>query len=105
MRKNQKYSKEQMFAAIERCQKESITPKQYCHQNDIPYPSFQYWIRKYRSAQLNDNIVSEQKFVSVHVEQRADITTQQIVVHFPNGIQVSCPFSTPAHLLQALIIS
>ena len=39
MRKNQKYSQEQMFSAIESCQREGVPAKEYCNENQIPYPT------------------------------------------------------------------
>lgn len=34
---------------IERWQQSGLTQKQYCQQQDIPYHSFHYWHKRYRS--------------------------------------------------------
>ncbi len=105
MRKNQKYTREQMYEAIEMCQREGISPKDYCQQHQIPYPSFQYWLRKYRNEQLNQHIKSENGFLPVHIEDAANFHSDRLTIRYPNGIQVCCPLNTPVHLLQSLIIS
>jgi transposase-like protein len=105
MRKNQKYTREQMFGAIDQCQRDGITPKEYCRQHQIPYPSFQYWLRKYRKEQINHNPKPENGFLPVRIEDAALFNSDQLTIHYPNGIQVRCPLNTPIHLLQSLIIS
>jgi hypothetical protein len=105
MRKNQKYSQEQMFGAIERCQHKGISPKEYCRENQIPYPSFQYWLRKYQKEQINQNLKPEQGFLPVRIEEAPISGSGQLTIQYPSGIQVRCPLHTPIHLLQSLIIS
>jgi hypothetical protein len=105
MRKNQKYSQEQMFGAIDRCQREGISPKEYCLQHQIPYPSFQYWLRKYRNEQIRQNLKSENDFLPVRIEDAPISGSDQLTIEYPNGIRVRCPFNTPAGILQSLIIS
>jgi hypothetical protein len=105
MRKNQKYSQEQMFGAIEKCQRDGLSPKEYCCSMNIPYPSFQYWLRKYQKEQIKQNPKPTEGFLPVRIEDAPITGSNQLIIHYPNGIQVRCPLNTPVHLLQSLIIS
>jgi hypothetical protein len=105
MRKNQKYTREQMFGAIDQCQRDGITPKEYCQQHQIPYPSFQYWLRKYRKEQINHNLKPGNGFLPVRLENTPICDSDQLTILYPSGIQVRCPLNTPVQLLQSLIIS
>jgi hypothetical protein len=105
MRKNQKYSQEQMFSAIESCLRDGISPKEYCREKHIPYPSFQYWLRKYRKEQINQNQKPTEGFLPVRIEGSPLSGSDELTIQYPSGIQVRCPLNTPVHLLQSLIIS
>jgi transposase-like protein len=105
MRKNQKYSQEEMFSAIENCQRDGISTKEYCREKQIPYPSFQYWLRKYRKELINQNPKPTEGFLPVRIEDTPISGSNQLTIQYPNGIQVRCPLNTPVHLLQSLIIS
>jgi hypothetical protein len=94
-----------MFEAIELCQREGISPKDYCQQHQIPYPSFQYWLRKYRNEKLTQHIKSENGFLPVRIEDAPQSGSNQLTIEYPSGIQVHCPLNTPVQVLQSLIIS
>jgi hypothetical protein len=93
-----------MYEAIKMCQHKGISPKEYCCENQIPYPSFQYWLRKYRNEKLNQHIKSENGFLPVRIEDAPQSNSNQLTIEYPSGIQVRCPLNTPVHLLQSLII-
>jgi hypothetical protein len=91
-----------MYAAIEKCQHEGISPKLFCQKNELSYHAFYYWLKKYRSEQIGN--MAETGFLPVKLEETPEAAQGQLIVHYPNGIRVNCPFNTPAHLLQTLII-
>ena len=46
MRKNQKYSQEEMFLAIELWQESGLSQFKFCKREGIAKGTFQYWLRK-----------------------------------------------------------
>jgi transposase-like protein len=48
MRKNQKYSKEEMYLAIELWEESGLTQVNFCSREKLSVKTFSYWYRKYK---------------------------------------------------------
>jgi transposase-like protein len=48
MRKNQKYSKEEMYLAIELWQESGLSQAKFCSRENLLVKTFSYWYRKYK---------------------------------------------------------
>lgn len=48
MRKNQKYSKEETYLAIELWQESGLSKVKFCSREKLSVKTFSYWLRKYR---------------------------------------------------------
>jgi len=97
MRKNQKFTKEQMYAWIESWQQSGISQNRFCKEEKLSSSTFNYWLKKYkqekdRSTPANNNPVKT--FLPVEVTKE---TVQRdkdfITITYPNGIQVCCPMN------------
>jgi hypothetical protein len=60
MRKNQKFTKEQMSARIESWQQSGISQNRFCKEEKLSSSTFNYWLKKYkqekdRSTHANNN--------------------------------------------------
>ena len=97
MLKNQKFTKEQMYAWIESWQQSGISQNRFCKEEKLSSSTFNYWLRKYkqgkdRSIHANNNPVKT--FLPVEVTKETVHRDKDfITITYPNGIQVSCPMS------------
>ncbi len=48
MRKNQKYSKEEMYLAIELWQESGLSQGKFCSRENLSVKTFSYWYKKYK---------------------------------------------------------
>ena len=56
----------EMFAVIEKYQAGGLRQKAFCRQEKLKYPTFQYWLKKYRQAQANPPKASTVIDESIH---------------------------------------
>ena len=50
MRKNQKYSKEEMYLAVELWQESGLSQVKFCSREKLSVKTFSYWYRKYKEG-------------------------------------------------------
>ena len=97
MRKNQKFTKEQMYAWIESWQQIGISQNRFCKEEKLSSSTFNYWLKKYkqekdRSTHANKNPVKT--FLPVEVTKETVHRDKDfITITYPNGIQVCCPMN------------
>ncbi|MBW6481004.1 MAG: hypothetical protein K0B37_16355 [Bacteroidales bacterium] len=111
MRKNQKYSKEEMYLAIELWQESGLSQSKFCAHEKLSVKTFSYWYRKYKHEKglsFKENKETPDTFIPVKVS--GDRTTNvldgkygRIEVSFPNGVQLSCPVGIDIGQLKNLI--
>jgi len=111
MRKNQKYSKEEMYLAIELWQESGLSQGKFCSRENLSVKTFSYWYRKYKKEKRlpagGNNEVSD-TFIPVKVsgDRTAKVLDGEygrIEVSFPNGVQMSCPVGIDIGQLKNLI--
>jgi len=109
MRKNQKYSKEEMYLAIELWQESGLSQVKFCSREKLSVKTFSYWLRKYRKEKgfsVECNKRNPDTFIPVKVSGTAadaDGEYGRIEVSFPNGVQLSCPVGIDTSQLKNLI--
>ena len=111
MRKNQKYSKEEMYLAIELWQESGLSQVKFCSREKLSVKTFSYWYRKYKKEKgLSSEVYKEtpDTFIPVKVfnGRTATVTNKdysRIEVSFPNGVQLSCPAGIDIGQLKTLI--
>ena len=108
MRKNQKYSKEEMYLAIEIWQESGITQAEFCQRENIPATSFHHWVQKYRKEKKNINFLlnNYRGFIPIKVSPPVNTINEapdRIEISFPNGVKLSCPAGTDILQLKNLI--
>lgn len=99
MRKNQKYSKEEMYLAIELWQESGLSQGKFCSREKLSVKTFSYWYRQYKKekgllAGRNKEVFDT--FIPVEVSGGRTTTVGnesygRIELSFPNGVQLGCP--------------
>jgi len=108
MRKNQKYTKEEMYLAIELWKESGISQKKYCLQNHLSFNTFKYWQKKYQKDKAVHGAKASRSFIPVHIPHAITTTlpetdTVLISITYPNGVIVSCAVSIGIEQLRTLI--
>jgi hypothetical protein len=67
MKKNQKYTKVEMYLAIELWKESKKTKAEYCRQNKISGDTFKYWYNKYRKEKAIQEPVKTPSFIPVDI--------------------------------------
>lgn len=106
MQKNQKYTQEEMYLAIELWKESGLSQNQFCNKENISLHTFKYWYKKYRKEKTNPQSKPSQNFIPVQVKAlNAPIIEEQqdITIIYPNGIELQCPLNIPPSLLKTLL--
>jgi hypothetical protein len=108
MRKDQKYSKEEMYLAIEIWHESGLTQAEFCKQEKIPGSSFYHWVKKYKKEKEMINLYLKQYpgFIPVKVSPPVNSFIEdpaRIEISFPNGVRLSFPAGTNISQLKTLI--
>jgi len=95
MRKNQKFSKEQMYAWIESWQQSGISQNRFCKEEKLSSSTFNYWLKKYkqeRDRTTHADSKPVKRFLSVEItKESVHRDKNYITITYPNGIRVCCP--------------
>ena len=111
MRKNQKYSKEEMYMAIELWQESGLSQIKFCVRENLSVKTFSYWLRKYKKEK-NLSVAHGKKapdtFIPVEISRgrtstETNTNSERIEVSFPNGVELSCPVGIDINQLKSLI--
>lgn len=108
MRKNQKYTREEMYLAIEIWQESGLTQTEFCKRENIPVTSFIHWVQKFKKEKENVNFLVNNYtgFIPVKVTEPDNYTSSnpdRIVISFPNGVKLNFPAGTDMSQLKKLI--
>jgi len=108
MKKNQKYTQEEMYMAIELWKESGISQKNYCIQNNLSLNTFKYWLNKYYKDRHGSKPGASKSFIPVHIPQTItthipESHTMMITINYPNGVVVNCPSATSIEQLRELI--
>lgn len=109
MQKNQKYSKEEMYLAIEMWHESKLSQREFCQEENLSVKTFAYWLKKYKSEKgvLKEELNAEDTtFIPVEVtkEQPALIPEPSCIeILYPNGVKMKCPLAMNVALLKTLI--
>jgi len=111
MKKNQKYTQEEMYMAIELWKESGLSQNQFCKQEKIAHSTFKYWHKKYKGENPNkrrSKSPANNSFIPVRVTKQDEIITKpviddKIIITHPNGIEISCPVTIDQDKLKSLI--
>ena len=90
---------QQMQKHIETWQTSNLTQKDYCIQNDIPFNTFYYWLKRLRDKEQT----LSKGFVSLRIKDYRATAGGSINIHYPNGVQLSVPSTMDIRLMSKLI--
>jgi len=109
MRKNQKYTKEEMYLAVETWRKSGLSQSKFCSVKKLSVKTFAYWLRKYKQEKgfpIKKNNEGQKAFIPVKVSSGINKLVPDrgsIEVIFPNGVQINCPAGIDIGQLKTLI--
>ena len=73
----------QMYAVIEKYQNSPLSQKAFCKQEDLPYSTFTYWLKKYREHQQTAD------FIPMKINERSpQKQSEWCEIEFPGGIVI-----------------
>jgi hypothetical protein len=105
MRKNQKYTQEEMYENIKRWQTSGLSQKEFSKQEGYPLTTFSYWLIKY-GKQKKGQEAKTKPFLPVEIILPSETTSYEcniITIIYPNGIRVTCPITIEKEYLRTLI--
>jgi hypothetical protein len=77
----------QMYALIEKYQNSRLSQKAFCQQEDLPYSTFTYWLKKYRGFKQATG--TAQDFIPVKINERSpEKQSNRCEIEFPGGIVI-----------------
>jgi len=77
----------QMYALIEKYQNSPLSQKAFCKQEDLPYSTFTYWLKKYRGFKQATG--TAQDFIPVKINERSpEKQSNRCEIEFPGGIVI-----------------
>lgn|SRR5690606_1033743 len=90
-----------MFSLIEVWKKSGKSQHQFCHEKDIAYSKFQYWMKKYNDQSRTDG---DDGFVSVVVKDQPSLGGSMELL-FPDGKKLIFHQGVEVTYLRALLAS
>lgn len=90
MRKNQRYSQDQMYSLIRKWESSGISQIKFIEKHQISKSTFGYWRKKY--LQNCNNSEQSSKMIPVNIlspETEQQATSFEII--YPNGVRIVCP--------------
>jgi hypothetical protein len=110
MRKNQKYTQEEMYLAIDIWKESGLSMKKFCNRENLAEGTFKYWQLKYNKDHKQSKLPASTSFIPISVSSCSDKqinssidTNGSITIAFPNGVEVTCPMSIGLEQLKTLI--
>ena len=105
MKKNQKYTQEEITLAIDMWKESGLTKAQFCKRENISRNTFKYWQSRYRQVQVP--IKKHKGFIPLEVTEPTQpdfiVDSACITISYPNGVQVQCPMNINDKQLKSLI--
>jgi hypothetical protein len=115
MKSNQKYTKEEMYVAIEQWKESGQSQTSWCQKNNMCRSTLKYWLKKYHNENTcrvgkkpvhKDGPTSS--FIPVDFATFGNIglppnNEKDIIITYPTGVQVVCPAGIGIQQLKALI--
>ena len=102
-----------MFQAIETWKQSKQPQGKFCKEHKYSVSTFQYWLKKYREdhpkSQLKKKPIgssTSKKFLPLEVtgvDYLSARKTETFDIHYPNGVQLSCPADIKTEVLRSLI--
>lgn len=107
MRKNQKYSQDEMVLAMELWRESGLSQQKFCTREGIPFYIFKYWHKKLRN---NNKPGSPEPlpFIPVQISRQVEqqvckVILPSIRITYPNGAQIECPAGINPEQLRVLV--
>lgn len=100
----------QMFEMVERFLESRFSQTEFCHQHEIAYWTFRYWLKKYQAHKLHQRPNTSESepgsaFVPVRIQppETVRLHSSSCVIEYPNGVLVRLSGAVDAQLVAELI--
>lgn len=102
MRKNQRHTKEKMYALILKWESSGLTQEKFFEQHRIPRSTFGYWRKKY----LKETVLRKVKdnFIPITLSHATEKSPELLEVIYPNGVRLVCSSGMDLSRLKPLIV-
>jgi len=104
---NRRHEKqEKMFALIRRYFSGNLSQRQFCESQSVPYSTFCWWLRKYRSSQTEPTKEKTfQKFIPIQLPSTDSRIGSQnsCIIEYPNGVTLRLTGNLEPGFLAGLI--
>jgi hypothetical protein len=87
--------KERMYALLDRWQESGMRQEDFCREEGIGLPKFQYWRRKQKQEQEGGGA-----FIALSGEMPTEAPPMELI--YPGGVRLRLPMSTPAKKVHEL---
>jgi len=99
---------QKMYALIQEYLASGMSQRKFCEDQSIPYSTFCWWLRKYRSHQSGTKPKEKaaQKFIPIHLSSPTDSllgSQSSCVIEYPNGVTVRLAGRLDTGVLTGLI--
>jgi transposase-like protein len=97
---------QEKFAVIEKYLVSGQTQKMFCQTQGLAYSSFQFWLKKYREANVlpSDSASSSNSFIPLEFRPQGPRSRQpRYVIEYPNGVVIRVCGKVKPELLTHLI--
>ena len=92
-------TRQEWFSLIEQCKSSGSTVKEFCQQEGIQLSNFYYWSKRYRSLELDGELVP--LTITDNATSRAVNSSYEIV--YPNGVILRLAQPVPLNVLSPLL--
>lgn len=93
----------EMFSLIKKHQDSNMSARAFSRQHNVPEHVFYYWLRKYKKAHNPAEKVFLPVEIASPVLRSPEESRGEILIHYPNGVQVTVDKSVNISRLKALI--
>jgi len=82
-----------MFSMVEQWRESGMSQAVFAKSQNITLVKFRYWIQKYRQSKESGSFLQLSGFSSSY----------GIVIHYPNGVELTLPAQTPTAVVKSFI--
>jgi transposase-like protein len=86
------HRQEEMLSLIERWHESGKTQQAFCHEHDLTFTTFYYWLKRYRRG------IDESSFLPVEISSGSHIE-----IRYPGGIILQLPAATKLSTVKQLL--
>lgn len=93
-----------MFKLIEQWRQSGMSQIKFAKSKNIKLRKFCYWIKRYKQSQQDQQEpVQQAQSNDTGFIELSGISSQNILIRYPNGVEISIPVQLPADYVRTLV--